>query len=38
LESLGTVQNAEGGPEVLARLEHEFDRVKNEIKQESLIS
>jgi hypothetical protein len=27
----------EGAPEELARLDREFDRVKNEIEQESLI-
>jgi two-component system sensor histidine kinase/response regulator len=36
LESFGTAENVEGAPETLARLEHEFDRVKNEIELESL--
>jgi PAS domain S-box-containing protein len=31
LENLGIAQNAEDIPQELARLEHEFDRVKNEI-------
>jgi two-component system sensor histidine kinase/response regulator len=37
LENLGTAQSVEGAPQELARLEHEFARVKNEIEQESLI-
>ncbi len=37
LENLGTAQTVEGAPEELARLHREFDRVKNEIEQESLI-
>ena len=37
LESLGNAQNLERAPEELALLEREFDLVKNEIKQESLI-
>jgi histidine phosphotransfer protein HptB len=37
LERFGTAQNLEGAPEELARLEREFDRVKIEIKQESMI-
>ncbi len=37
LENLGTAQSVEGAPQELARLEHEFDRVKNEIEQENLI-
>ncbi len=36
LESFGTAENVAGAPETLARLEHEFDRVKNEIELESL--
>ena len=36
LENLGTAQSVEGAPEELARLDREFDRVKNEIEQESL--
>ena len=38
LENLGTAQSVEGAPQELARLEREFDRVKKEIKQESLIT
>jgi two-component system, sensor histidine kinase and response regulator len=38
LENLGTSQNLEGAPAALARLDREFDRVKSEIKQESLIA
>ena len=37
LENLGTAQSVQGAPEELARLTREFDRVKNEIEQESLI-
>ena len=37
LENLGIAQSVEGAPQELARLEHEFDRVKNEIEQENLI-
>jgi HPt (histidine-containing phosphotransfer) domain-containing protein len=37
LENLGIAQNAEDIPQELARLEHEFDRVQNEIKKESVI-
>jgi two-component system, sensor histidine kinase and response regulator len=37
LENLGTAQSVQGAPEELARLDREFDRVKNEIEQESLI-
>ena len=37
LESLGTAQSVEGAPEGLAQLDREFDRVKNQIEQESLI-
>ncbi len=36
LESFGTAENVAGAPEALAQLEHEFDRVKNEIEIESL--
>ena len=36
LESFGTAENVTGAPETLARLQHEFDRVKNEIELESL--
>jgi hypothetical protein len=36
LESFGTAENVAGAPETLARLEDEFDRVKNEIELESL--
>ena len=37
LESFGRTENVASAPETLARLEHEFDRVKNEIELESLI-
>lgn len=37
LESLGAAQSVEGAAEEFARLDREFARVKNEIKQESLI-
>jgi len=37
LENLGNARSVEGAPEELARLDREFDRVKNEIEQESLI-
>jgi two-component system, sensor histidine kinase and response regulator len=37
LENLGLKQSVEGAPEELARLDREFDRVKTEIEQESLI-
>jgi two-component system, sensor histidine kinase and response regulator len=37
LENLGTAESVEGAPETLARLDREFDRVKNEIEQESVI-
>ena len=37
LENLGNARSMEGAPEELARLDREFDRVKNEIEQESLI-
>jgi PAS domain S-box-containing protein len=36
LESFGRTENVAGAPEALAQLEHEFDRVKNEIELESL--
>ena len=36
LESLGTTQSLVGAPEGLARLDREFGRVKDEIKQERL--
>ena len=38
LENLGTAKSAEGAPEELARLDREFDRVRNEIEQERLIA
>jgi hypothetical protein len=38
LENLGTTKSAEGAPEELARLDLEFDRVRNEIEQERLIA
>jgi HPt (histidine-containing phosphotransfer) domain-containing protein len=37
LENLGNAQSVEGAPEELARLDREFDRVKNEIEEECLI-
>ena len=37
LESLGIAHTVEGAPATLARLDCEFERVKNEIEQESLI-
>ena len=37
LESLGMAQSVEGAPATLARLECEYERVKSEIAQESLI-
>jgi hypothetical protein len=37
LENLGNAQSVVGAPEVLARLDREFARVKNEIELESLI-
>jgi HPt (histidine-containing phosphotransfer) domain-containing protein len=37
LENLGTAQSVAGAPELLWRLDREFERVKNEIEQESLI-
>jgi two-component system sensor histidine kinase/response regulator len=37
LENLGSAQTLEGAPQELARLECEFARVKNQIKQERLI-
>ena len=37
LESLGMAHSVEGAPATLERLECEFERVKNEIAQESLI-
>ena len=37
LENSGTEENMEGAPEALARLDLEFDRVKNEIELESVI-
>jgi PAS domain S-box-containing protein len=37
LESLGIANSMVGAASVLAQLEHEFDRVKNEIEQERLI-
>ena len=36
LENLGNAQSVERAPEELARLDLEFDRVKNEIEQETL--
>ena len=36
LESFGRTENVASAPETLAQLEHEFDRVKNEIELESL--
>jgi HPt (histidine-containing phosphotransfer) domain-containing protein len=36
LESLGIANSMVGAPLVLAQMEHEFDRVKNEIEQERL--
>ena len=38
LENLGIAQTVEGAPAVLARLDHEFDRVKTEIEHESVIA
>ena len=38
LEDLGTSQSLEGAPAALACLDREFDRVKSEIEQESLIA
>jgi PAS domain S-box-containing protein len=37
LENLGILQSIEGASEEFARLEHEFETVKREIEQESLI-
>jgi HPt (histidine-containing phosphotransfer) domain-containing protein len=37
LENFGTAQSLEGAEAALARLDREFDRVKNEIENESLI-
>jgi len=37
LEHLGIAQSAESAPELLVRLDREFDRVKAEIQQERLI-
>jgi len=37
LESLGTAHSVEGAPAALAQLQREFDRVKTEIEQESVI-
>jgi two-component system sensor histidine kinase/response regulator len=37
LENLGTTQTLEGASAALARLDHEFDRVKTEIEHESVI-
>ena len=37
LENLGNAQSVDGAPEELARLDREFDRVKNEIEEECLI-
>ena len=36
LESLGIANSTVGAASVLAQMEHEFDRVKNEIEQERL--
>jgi HPt (histidine-containing phosphotransfer) domain-containing protein len=36
LEIFGRIEKVGGARETLARLEHEFDRVKNEIELESL--
>jgi len=36
LESLGMANSMVGAPSVFAQMEHEFDRVKNEIEQERL--
>ena len=36
LENLGTAQTLEGASAALARLNHEFDRVKTEIEHESV--
>jgi two-component system sensor histidine kinase/response regulator len=38
LENLGIAQTVEGASAVLARLDHEFDRVKTEIEHESVIA
>ena len=37
LENLGAAQSVEGAPAALALLEQEFEKVKHEIEQESLI-
>ena len=38
LENLGIAQTVEGASAALARLDHEFDRVKAEIEHESVIA